>query len=201
MAWATDWPGWCRSGAGREAALETLLAYRSRYQRVAARAGLRVPAARATDLAVVDTLEGSAVTDFGAPGAIGQADRARLDGAAAARLVALLDAAWAELESVAAASPPVLRKGPRGGGRDRQPMLDHVIEAERSYARRIGVRISAAEWRTGHVGLLRERIREAIGKPSTGATPDPRAWPPRYFTRRAAWHVLDHAWEMEDRAR
>ena len=23
---------------------------------------------------------------------------------------------------------------------------------------------------------------------------------PRYFVRRAAWHVLDHAWELEDRA-
>lgn len=25
-------------------------------------------------------------------------------------------------------------------------------------------------------------------------------WPPRYFVRRSAWHVLDHAWEIEDRA-
>jgi hypothetical protein len=24
-------------------------------------------------------------------------------------------------------------------------------------------------------------------------------WPPRYFVRRVAWHVLDHAWEIEDR--
>ena len=24
-------------------------------------------------------------------------------------------------------------------------------------------------------------------------------WTPRYFVRRAAWHVLDHAWELEDR--
>jgi hypothetical protein len=24
-------------------------------------------------------------------------------------------------------------------------------------------------------------------------------WTPRYFVRRAAWHILDHAWEIEDR--
>jgi hypothetical protein len=33
--------------------------------------------------------------------------------------------------------------------------------------------------------------------------PDPnqvrRRWSPRYFVRRAAWHALDHAWELEDR--
>jgi hypothetical protein len=25
------------------------------------------------------------------------------------------------------------------------------------------------------------------------------AWPARYVLRRMAWHVLDHAWEIEDR--
>jgi hypothetical protein len=24
-------------------------------------------------------------------------------------------------------------------------------------------------------------------------------WTPRFFTRRVAWHTLDHAWEIEDR--
>ncbi len=26
-----------------------------------------------------------------------------------------------------------------------------------------------------------------------------KGWPVRYATRRLAWHVLDHAWEIEDR--
>ena len=26
-----------------------------------------------------------------------------------------------------------------------------------------------------------------------------KPWSPRYAVRRAAWHVLDHAWEIEDR--
>jgi hypothetical protein len=25
-------------------------------------------------------------------------------------------------------------------------------------------------------------------------------WPPRYAARRIAWHVLDHAWEIEDKS-
>jgi hypothetical protein len=33
--------------------------------------------------------------------------------------------------------------------------------------------------------------------------PDPnqvrKRWSPRYYVRRAAWHALDHAWELEDR--
>jgi hypothetical protein len=34
--------------------------------------------------------------------------------------------------------------------------------------------------------------------------PGPRGgtrWLPRYFVRRVTWHVLDHAWEIEDRGR
>ncbi|MEA2520619.1 MAG: hypothetical protein QOI81_265, partial [Actinomycetota bacterium] len=40
-------------------------------------------------------------------------------------------------------------------------------------------------------------VREGV--PATG----PRGgamWSPRYFVRRAAWHVFDHAWEIEDRS-
>ena len=33
-----------------------------------------------------------------------------------------------------------------------------------------------------------------------GSVPVPKGWPHRYAARRIAWHVLDHAWEMEDRA-
>ena len=25
-------------------------------------------------------------------------------------------------------------------------------------------------------------------------------WSPRYLVRRSAWHALDHAWEIQDRA-
>ena len=38
---------------------------------------------------------------------------------------------------------------------------------------------------------------------SDGIPAGPRGgkrWSARYFVRRAAWHVLDHAWEIEDRS-
>jgi hypothetical protein len=28
-----------------------------------------------------------------------------------------------------------------------------------------------------------------------------KTWSPRYYVRRAAWYALDHAWEIEDRAK
>jgi len=27
-----------------------------------------------------------------------------------------------------------------------------------------------------------------------------QSWPARYAVRRLAWHVMDHAWEIEDRS-
>ena len=44
-------------------------------------------------------------------------------------------------DEIAAATPAELRKGPRGGGRDRQQDdLDHVIGAETAYARKLDVK-------------------------------------------------------------
>lgn len=33
-----------------------------------------------------------------------------------------------------------------------------------------------------------------------GAPVVEKGWPPRYAARRIAWHVLDHAWQIEDRS-
>jgi hypothetical protein len=197
FACAVEWPGWCRAARGEEAALRALLDYAPRYARVVRRAGMSLDPVE--PLTVVETVAGTATTDFGAPDVVTEADRRPLDRAGARRLVALLDAAWEELGEVAAGAPEALRKGPRGGGRDRDAVVDHVVEAERSYARKLGVRLTAAEWRDGHVALLRERLREAL----LGAADAPleTGWPPRYLARRTAWHVLDHAWEIEDRSR
>lgn len=182
-----------------DAALQMLADYAPRYARVAARAGLTVPSLGVGDLDVVETVAGTQTTDFGAPDVVAACDREPVNARAASRLVALLDASWEELDAVVASSPAALRKGPRGGGRDRDAMVDHVVDAERSYARKIGVYLTAAEWREGGVVLMRERIRAALQRPSGGTPPVARGWPPRYVVRRMAWHVLDHAWEMEDR--
>jgi hypothetical protein len=51
----------------------------------------------------------------------------------------------------------------------------------------------------------RQAVLDAIAAAARGELPErgPRGgaiWPPRYFVRRVAWHALDHAWEIEDRA-
>lgn len=196
FACALDWPGWCRVAKGDDAALQVLADCAPRYARVAARAGLKLPARISVrDLDVVEIVRGDATTDFGAPAVVPTIDHEPVDARTAKRDVTLLDAAWRKLDAVAAASPASLRKGPRGGGRDRDAMLAHVYEAERAYARKVGVALTADEWRTGYVELLRARLRDALCTP-----PVELRWPVRYMIRRTAWHALDHAWEMEDRS-
>ncbi|HXA28513.1 MAG TPA: hypothetical protein VN193_07175 [Candidatus Angelobacter sp.] len=200
FACALDWPGWCRVARGDEAALEMLVDYAGRYAKVVSRAGLTLPAVALADLDVVARVPGTLTTDFGAPDVAAPSDTVPVGAAEAKRMAALLDAAWAELDGVVAHSPASLRKGPRGGGRDRDAMVAHVANAERSYARKLDVRMTAEEWRAGGVEELRSRILTAVSRPSHGGPVRERGWPVRYMVRRMAWHVLDHAWEMEDRA-
>jgi hypothetical protein len=200
FACAVDWPGWCRVAGDDDAALQMLAEYAPRYARVASRAGVTLPVPRAVDLDVVARMPGTMTTDFGAPDVAAPSDTAPVSAAEAKRMAALLSAAWAELDGVAARSPASLRKGPRGGGRDRDAMVAHVVEAERSYARKLDVRMTAPEWRDGGIAELRSRILAAVSRPSDGRPVRERGWPVRYMVRRMAWHVLDHAWEMEDRS-
>ncbi|HET6213465.1 MAG TPA: hypothetical protein VFE14_11405, partial [Micromonosporaceae bacterium] len=50
------------------------------------------------------------------------------------------------------------------------------------------------------VTALREAIVAALSRPSDGGPVVERGWPARYAARRIAWHVLDHAWEIEDKS-
>jgi hypothetical protein len=200
FACALDWPGWCRSGKTEELALETLAAYAARYEPVAQRAGLSFLRSAADTLDVRERLTGGATTDFGAPEAIATSDQEPVDAAQANRTAALLQAAWKTLDEVAARSPAELRKGPRGGGRDRDKMLEHVIGAEAGYARLIGVKHKPpALGDQDAIDALRRDILAVLGAPSNGEPRAPKGWPPRYAARRFVWHVLDHAWEMEDK--
>jgi hypothetical protein len=198
FARALDWPGWCRSGRDEVAALDALAATQPRYQLVAARAGLDFPAELAERLVVTERLPGDATTDFGAPGKIAEADKLPLAPAEALRRAELMAAAWAVFDQVVAAAPETLRKGPRGGGRDRDAIVAHVREAEWSYARRLGLRLPAPVNAPAAVAQ-QQAILEALCQPSDGTAGTGKAWPPRYATGRIAWHVLDHAWEIEDR--
>jgi len=201
FACALDWPGWCRAGKDEDLALEALAAYAPRYAVVPERAGIAYPARVGENLEVVERLPGSATTDFGAPGEIAGADAERTTRAQAERLTALVVASWAAFDRVRAGAPAALRKGPRGGGRDRDKMVDHVLGAEAAYARKLGVKHpQPAIDDPAAVAALREDIVAVLRAPSDGSPPVPKGWPPRYAARRIAWHVLDHAWEIEDRS-
>ena len=188
FASALDWPGWCRSGKTDDAALEALAAYADRYAPVVKAAGLRLPMRLRLD--VVERLPGSGATDFGVPDKPATADHRPLTKAQAATLADILEASWATFDRVVAGAPAELRKGPRGGGRDRDAIAAHVAEAEGSYARMIGLPAKAT----------RADIVAAV-RAARDPMPDrPKGWPYRYAARRIAWHVLDHAWEIEDRS-
>ena len=140
FAGTLEWPGWIRSAKTEDQALDALAAAARRYAPVAALAGLALPRAGLAGLEVVERISGNATTDFGAPSAIPEADRRPLTGKQAKRVADLVAACWACLDRVVAAAPAELRKGPRGGGRDRDKVVAHVIAAEAAYAGKLGIR-------------------------------------------------------------
>jgi hypothetical protein len=198
FASALDWPGLSRSGRDEAAALGALAKALPRYAPVAAMAGEPIDAGGAV-LEVVERLPGDAGTAFGVPAIVAAADRAPLAEADARRLVALVDAAWRTLDAVVAGAPEELRKGPRGGGRDRSRIVDHVIEAEAAYAQVMGRRHRPVD--AAAVAVMRADLLAILRAPSDGSPLAGRKWPPRYAARRIAWHALDHAWEIEDRSK
>jgi hypothetical protein len=211
FAGAVDWPGWCRSGRDEAAALQALFDYRVRYARAirSARLGFEPPALIAA-LKVVEKLPGNSTTEFGAPDAAPAADTRPVSGEEVARLQALLRACWKTLDSAArAAAGKELRRGPRGGGRDLNKIVAHVLMAEAAYLGSVGAKLeTSAGAEPPDQRLLQRRTRgamlKALVQSARGLIParGPRGglrWTARYFVRRAAWHILDHAWEIEDR--
>lgn len=195
---ALDWPGWARAGRTEEAALEAFLAAAPRYAAVAAEAGLGLDVDAvdldAVDLDVVERVPGGGGTEFGVPSATAEADRAPVDAAESARLASLVAAAWTVFDRIAATAPEALRKGPRGGGRDRTKIVEHVNGADDAYAHEIGLRE-----RPRDVLGLRQAVLGVLRTASDGSPLAGRRWTQRYAARRIAWHALDHAWEIEDR--
>lgn len=191
FACSVEWPGWCRSAKTEDDALERLGEYAPRYAVVTAEAGVRFPKTAGASFDVLERVQGNASTDFGVPGVIPELDSEPLTKSQAAKQVSLVKAAWAVLDRVAASAPAELRKGPRGGGRDRDKIVQHVTDAEAAYGRKLGIRNPAS---------LREALVEVLGAASDGRPLAEKGWPSRYGARRVAWHVLDHAWEIEDRS-
>jgi hypothetical protein len=206
---ALAWPGWCRSGKDEELALEALIAAAPRYAMVVKgiRPAFHVPK-KADALRVVERLPGDATTDFGAPSVAPKADARSVDAKELARLKRLLEASWAAFDRAAErAAGTKLRTGPRGGGRTLTKVVGHVLGAESSYVRKLASKGPDVSERRARAMApqVREVALEALTRAVTDGLPEagPRGgklWTPRYFVRRAAWHVLDHAWEIEDRS-
>ncbi len=208
FAGALDWPGWCRSGRGEEAALDALLAYASRYATAmrGGRAAFTAPK-RSSTLRVVERLRGDATTDFGAPSIAPAADARSIDRRWLARQTKILQACWRAFDDAISSVTGDLSKGPRGGGRDLDAIVRHVVGAEAGYLRMIAAK--APGFQEPEADAVREDERAIVigalekavvdGIPAEGPRGGKR-WSAPYFVRRAAWHVLDHAWEIEDRA-
>lgn len=188
FACAYDWPGWCRTAKSEDEALALLADYVDRFRVVVDEAGLRLPKT-ATRFEIVDRVKGDSTTDFGAPHIVAPRDRDPLTPKQAGRLAAIVEASWRVFDRVVEGAPAALKKGPRGGGRDRDKIVVHVNEAEKAYSRKLGVR------QIKDPAEIRAAILEAIGR-----RPADTGWPVRYAARRVAWHVLDHAWEVEDKS-
>ncbi|MCA1833571.1 MAG: hypothetical protein ABR548_07980 [Actinomycetota bacterium] len=201
FAGVLEWPGWCRSGRDDEAALQALVDYAPRY-RAALKTAARDFPKTVPDLVVRERLRGDATTDFGAPGIPPKFDSAPLDDSELRRLVKILRASWSAFDRTAAENARrSLRKGPRGGGRDVDGIVAHVYGADKAYLARLGGSYRGDGMKEMRAALVSAITARAHNEP-VPENPRRKAmiWPPRYGVRRSAWHALDHAWEIEDRA-
>jgi len=204
FACASWWPGWCRAGRDEDAALSALAAAAPRYAAVCNHADIPFePASAAAGFEIIERVAGSATTDFGALDVAPAVDGKPVTAAQLELLTALTRAAWHLFEQVAMAAPTPLRKGPRGGGRDRDAIIDHVRQTELLHARMLGMKERPPLPDDGAaVTRLRARILARIEAFATAAQAAdlPRSRRPALFVaRRTAWHALDHAWEIQDR--
>lgn len=203
VAFSLDWPGWSRGAKTAELAVETLDAYRARYRPVAELAGMVHAFDAAGPLEVVEDRVGTGSTDFwGISFSPSSTEHGPMAEAELERRLTLLQACWAFFDGVAARVSPEMRKGPRGGGRDRNRIIRHTIRTEsEDFAKQVGLR-NAEEWALSPDGLRRHRetYLAAMRAYNAGEIEHRmRSWTLPFLIRHSAFHTLDHAWEMEDK--
>lgn len=202
FASALDWPGWSRGARTPDEALQSLLSYAERYAAVAGRAKVAFsPPASLRGLHVVEHLSGDSGTEFGVPSASAAAEDEPLDPRELERLTGLLTAAWDTFDAAAdGATGVTLRLGPRGGGRQVPKIVEHLREAEAAYLHQLGSKATGRTMDALRAAFVDTLGARAEGRALTAPNRVQRPWGPRYAIRRSAWHALDHAWEIEDRA-
>lgn len=202
VAFSLDWPGWSRGAKSAELALETLESYRERYRPIADLAGMGGEFDAAGPLEVVEDRVGTGSTDFwGISFFPSSTEHGPMTEAELERGITLLQACWAFFDGVAARVSPEMRKGPRGGGRDRNRIIRHTIRTEsEDFARQVGLRIPEEAALTPD-GLRRHRETyvAAMRAYNAGEVKRMRSWTLPFLIRHSAFHTLDHAWEMEDK--
>jgi hypothetical protein len=201
VAGAMDWPGLDRWGTSEEDAVEKLVSYVPRYAGVAERAGRKRAFDRARDVHVVERVPGSSSTDFwGIAHVPSDIERGVLAPTDLERRLELLQACWAYFDDVADRISGELRPGPRSAGRSHEQIVRHVLMNEpEQFSRKVEVRtprelVMTPDGLASHRNEYLDAIRayNAEGKAA-------RTWPIQFLVRRTAHHVMDHAWEMEDR--
>jgi hypothetical protein len=204
VAFSLDWPGWSRGAKSAELALEMLEAYRERYRPVAGLAGMTAEFDGAGPLEIVEDKVGTGSTDFWAisfsPAATERQEP--MSEADLERGITLLRACWAFFDGVAARVSPEMRKGPRGGGRDRHRIIRHTVRTEsEDFAKQVGLRIpeeaaltpdGLRQHRETYVAAMRQYNAGQIERRM-------RSWTLPFLIRHSGFHMLDHAWEMEDK--
>jgi hypothetical protein len=202
VAFALDWPGWSRGAKTPELAIELLESYRGRYRPVAVAAGMGEEFDAAGALDVVEDKVGTGSTDFwGISFSPCELEREPMQDSELERKIALLRACWTFFDGVAARVSTEMRKGPRGGGRDRNQIMRHTIRTEsEEFAKRLGLRIPE-EGALSPDGLrdYRERYVATMRAYNAGEGKRMRSWNLPFLIRHSAFHTMDHAWEMEDK--
>lgn len=203
VAFAVDWPGWSRGASTAEGALQTLETYRERYRPVAIRAGLERDFDEAGPLEVIEDRIGTGSTDFwGISFSPSSLEQEPMDAVELERKLTLLQACWAYFDAVAARVSPELRKGPRGGGRDRDMIIRHTIRVEsEDFAKKVGLVVpEGGALEPGALAPYRLAYLEAMRAYQRGeAKRKMRSWTLAFLVRHSAYHTMDHAWEMEDK--
>jgi hypothetical protein len=150
---------------------------------------------------VVEQYGGTGSTDFwGISFAFSSIDGQRMSSKDLERELTLMQACWTFFDDVRGRVSAEMHKGPRGGGRDRDRIVRHVVGVEQEWSKKVGVEIPKDAVVTDHDGVRAYRdayctaIRTFHAEGKTA-----RTWPLRYLIRHTAYHTMDHSWEMEDK--
>ncbi len=149
---------------------------------------------------MVERYPGTGSTDvWGISFAFSGIDRQAMSRDELDRDLTLLQACWAFFDAVCGRVSAELRKGPRGGGRDRDRIVRHTLVTEQDFAAKVGVHTpDGALLNEEGLRAHRDDYRAAI-RAFQAESKMARTWPLRYLMRHTAYHTLDHAWEMEDK--